>query len=524
MDDLVSKFLKVKLTKFIPHTPTPKQTGFLLLPHDEVLFGGSLGGGKSDAALMAALQHVDVPGYSALVLRKRLSDLKLPGALLDRATNWLSPFIASKEVKYVASQHSFIFKTYDHLGKPAEPAVVQFGYIGDSNAYTRYQGIELNVTIYDELTQHAERDYEYLMTRLRKCVCPLHTETDANDNPIYDKNCPSCQRALSVPIRMLSTCNPDGIGFAWVKKRFRIEPNMTKDEADAKGVKVKWIGKHPERPFLPSSYKDNPYLDRKDYERRMKKQLSPDLYEALMEGSWGVIANARFKKRWQRFFSQKGNLIYFGPNYTGKVINFEKDIIQVFQTIDPASSSAEGPGDIELFPTRVKNPSHTVISTWALTTCYNLLWINMVRFRDEIPVVVDELRKAYKHWNPAIAIVESNGIGKGVAQYAESFGMRIKGIHKVNDKVENATSAILQMEHGKIWFPQSASWLNDAEEEVFTWQGHPQEPDDIVDTLAHAANHVDWERSPESLEYSFGGNATSEGVPMVIKRNFGGYR
>jgi len=37
------------------------------MPDLEVLFGGSAGGGKSDALLMAALQYVDVPGYAAIL-------------------------------------------------------------------------------------------------------------------------------------------------------------------------------------------------------------------------------------------------------------------------------------------------------------------------------------------------------------------------------------------------------------------------------------------------------------------------
>lgn len=44
---------------------------------------------NSDALLMAALQYVDIPGYAAVLFRKTLSDLKLPGSLLSRAHAWL---------------------------------------------------------------------------------------------------------------------------------------------------------------------------------------------------------------------------------------------------------------------------------------------------------------------------------------------------------------------------------------------------------------------------------------------------
>ena len=50
------------MTKYIPHEPTARQQAFLLLDGLEAMFGGSAGGGKTDALLMAALQYVDVPG------------------------------------------------------------------------------------------------------------------------------------------------------------------------------------------------------------------------------------------------------------------------------------------------------------------------------------------------------------------------------------------------------------------------------------------------------------------------------
>ncbi len=77
------------MTRYIPHTPTARQAAFLLLPDQEVFFGGAAGGGKSDALLMAALQYVDAPKYAAILFRRTYADLSLPGALMDRAHEWL---------------------------------------------------------------------------------------------------------------------------------------------------------------------------------------------------------------------------------------------------------------------------------------------------------------------------------------------------------------------------------------------------------------------------------------------------
>jgi predicted phage terminase large subunit-like protein len=514
--------LAPKLSKYTPHEPFAKQVSFLMQDKREVLYGGSLGSGKSDAVLMAALQYVHIPGYSALVLRRTLTDLKQQGALLQRITEWMAPYLSTKEVKYVASDHAFHFKTYHPISGERQPdAVIQFGYIGEQNARVRYQGIELQFVAFDELTQHKEDDYKYLFTRLRKCVCPIHTERDRNENPIYVDGCVTCGWAKVVPLRMRSTCNPDGIGFKWVKERFSISPDRPQEEAEQLGIDVKWVGKDPERPFIRATFRDNPYLDHEEYHKNLVETLGEDsdMYQALVKGSWGVLPNARFKKRWKRAFSRRGNFIWLGPNYNGKIIDISKDIQEVFQTVDTATTRTDGPGDMDLNPSKM-NPSHTVISTFMLTKCYNLLWVDMLRFREEIPEVVDLLKQKHDEWKPSVVIVEENGVGKGVKQYAQRHGMNIKGVFADTDKVQNATNAILYMQRGRIWFPEYGHWVQEADDEIFVWQGHPKESDDVVDTLSHACNHVDWTGMPnDSSEFFtplFGSEATIETAPRCI--------
>ena len=76
---------------YVPHVPHPPQQAFLVLSWvAEVFYGGAAGGGKSDAGLMASLQYADVPGYSALIIRRTYEDLFLPGAIAQRAEEWLS--------------------------------------------------------------------------------------------------------------------------------------------------------------------------------------------------------------------------------------------------------------------------------------------------------------------------------------------------------------------------------------------------------------------------------------------------
>lgn len=232
-----------RITPYCPHRPTPKQAAFLLLPHQEALYGGAAGGGKSDALLMAALQYVDTPGYAALILRRTYRDLALPDALLDRAARWLY----GSDAVWDAREYTWRFPT---------GATLTFGYLDSENDKYRYQSSAFQTICFDELTQFTETQYLYLFSRLRRL------------------------EGAGVPLRMRAASNPGGLGHEWVKQRFLIE-------GPAKG-----------RPFIPATLDDNPYLDRKAYIASLS-QLDPVTREQLLRGDWTVRdQGGYFRREW----------------------------------------------------------------------------------------------------------------------------------------------------------------------------------------------------------------------------------
>jgi len=220
--------LRPARSQYIPHDPTPQQAKFLALDCLEALYGGAAGGGKSDALLMAALQYVHVPGYSALILRRTLQDLALEGAIMDRAKKWL----IGTEAVWNEQKKRFTFPS---------GAVLQFGYCETANDVYRYQGAECQFIAIDELTQWPERPYRYLFSRLRKLVGSV------------------------VPLRMRSGSNPGGIGHEWVKRRFL--------DAGATGT------------FVPAKLADNPHVDAETY-RAALEQLDSHTRRQLEDGEW----------------------------------------------------------------------------------------------------------------------------------------------------------------------------------------------------------------------------------------------
>lgn len=244
----LAKALTPRLTKYIPITPTPKQTAALLMNGTkEVLYGGAAGGGKSVYQLAAALQFVDVPGYAAILFRKTFADLNLPGALLSMSKEWLMPFVDSGEVKWSEKKTTYTFPS---------GATLSFGYLESDNDCYRYQGAEFQYIGIDECTHISPSNYRYLFSRLRK------------------------KKSIQVPLRFRATANPGGQYGEYYYQRFFVE------------------GAEKGRVFLSAGLDDNPYLDTEEYLESLE-ELDPVTREQLRNGNWQIKESGdMFSRTW----------------------------------------------------------------------------------------------------------------------------------------------------------------------------------------------------------------------------------
>jgi Terminase large subunit, T4likevirus-type, N-terminal len=230
--------------------PNPgPQTEFLACPAREALFGGSVGGGKTDALLMCAASQSDNRNHRALILRRTFPMLR---DLIERSHALFIPLGA--EFNRQNSQWRF-----------PSGAIIEFGFLDAAEDKYRYLGRQFSFIGWDELTSWPDDSaYIYLLSRLRAV------------------------EGSGLRLEVRATCCPGGPGHSWVRSRFNI-PN----EGGASECRDVATGFR--RVFVPARITDNPFLANTDYARQLEA-LPEASRKSLLLGRWDVFEGAIFSE------------------------------------------------------------------------------------------------------------------------------------------------------------------------------------------------------------------------------------
>lgn len=401
-----------------------------MLDHvQEVFFGGAAGGGKSDALLMAALQYVDVPHYNAILFRRSFTDLTLPGALLDRAREWLGGL----DARWDDREHTWKFPKIRpcdlHDGRdgrrdsPCDSGgSLTFGYLQTDRQKYRYQSADFQFIGFDELTQFSEGMYTYLFSRLRK------------------------EKSLKVPLRMRSGSNPGGFGHEWVKRRF-----------------IDLKTRRPEAIFVPSKIDDNPSLDRTEYLHALA-QLDPITRARMLAGDWDIQEDGMFKARW----------------FNWADVRPATSTLRLVRYWDLAATAATPESD----------PDWTAGALCAIDTYTGAWWIvDLVRDRLNSNGVERLVRSTAEKDGRAVPVIieqEPGASGKSLLNYYARLvlpGFNVRGARPVHAKDVRAAPVASQAEAGNLYLVRAqwnAAFLDEAE--GFPYAQH----DDQVDAVSGA--------------------------------------
>ena len=224
--------------------PYPKQIEFFSQKAPRIAYGGARGGGKSWAMrmkfIMLALRY---SGIQILLLRRTFPELRENHILpLQKALRGIA--------NYKDSTKEFIFKNRSRI---------KLGYCQNESDILQYQGQAYEVIGMEEATQFTELQYIAL------------TESNRLSGSVS-----------GFSPRMYFTCNPGGVGHAWVKRLF-IDRDYRGDEKSADYV------------FVPSTVFDNEYIVEKNPEYiRTLKNLPEARRRAMLYGDWDAFEGQYF--------------------------------------------------------------------------------------------------------------------------------------------------------------------------------------------------------------------------------------
>lgn len=252
--------------RFTKWRPNARQADALQLPYDifECLYGGALGGGKSEYGLMCPIvsrtiksniplyQH---PGFKGIIFRRTFPQLE--HSLIPRAKYFYEAIGATY------NENKKLFEFPDKNGILKAGGKIFLSQMENEKDCLKYDTDEYNYIFLDQAEQFTEFQLRYISSRAR------------SSNP-------------DLPHIYRISANPGGISHNYLKKRY-VEPEKNGNVVlvDAK-TKEKRI-------FIPAKLEDNPDLDKNDPTYRNRLQLLPESErKAKIEGDWYSFTGQMF--------------------------------------------------------------------------------------------------------------------------------------------------------------------------------------------------------------------------------------
>ena len=222
-------------------TPNPKQEQFLLSETRFTAYGGARGGGKSWVVrTKAKLLGLNYPGIRMLLLRRTFPEVR---------ENHILPLIG--ELMGIAT-----FRENDKAFTFPNGSRLKFGYCDNDADVLQYQGQEYDIIFMDEATQFTEFQFSVLTACIRG--------------------------ANGFPKRMYLTCNPGGVGHAWVKRLF-VDRQYKGEEDPA------------DYTFIQAKVTDNAILMENDPDYiKMLNNQPEEIRRAWRDGDWDVFVGQYF--------------------------------------------------------------------------------------------------------------------------------------------------------------------------------------------------------------------------------------
>jgi predicted phage terminase large subunit-like protein len=435
------------------------QTSILETSADVAFYGGAAGGGKTFSLFLESLRNIRVKDFKALFLRRTIKQIKEPGALWDES-----------------------LKVYQHFdGEPIESrtkwkfpydVTVSFSHIEHLKNIYDYQGAQIPLIMFDELTHFTRKMFLYLLSRNRstcgitpyiRCTC----NADASS---------WVRKFIDWYINDDGFANPDRVGkiryfinvndkIHWANRRedlYHLIEDKKAAEQYGQDVFIKSFT------FINSTIFDNKILLEKDPQYLANlNALDRVERERLKNGNWNIVETAGevFQRSW-------------------------------FEIVEACPSDGEIVRYWDRAATKPKNENHDpdwTVGVKMRRASNGIFYVDHVeRFRESPFKVKENIKNIANSDGKGVTIILEQDPGQaGVAEVQDlvrhlvGYDVRINKVNK--DKVTRAKPSSAQAEAGNIKLIEG-QWNDDfmTELENFPEGSH----DDQVDAFSGALNHL----------------------------------
>lgn len=435
--------------------PGPQET-FLSTSADIAIYGGAAGGGKTFALLLEPMRHLSNKNFHAIIFRRTRVQVKQAGGLWAEAEK-LYPAVGA------------VPNGQDLTWKFPSGMKVGFSYLATDADKYQYQGAQIPLIGFDELTHFKEDQFFYMLSRIRSdSGVRGYVRATTNPDPdswvasfidwwIDDEGYPIPER--SGVIRWFIRRHDDLI---WADTKEELIENFG-DKVRPKSVT-----------FIKAGLEDNKILMDKDPDYEANLQSLPYVERMqLLGGNWKIKPAAGLYFRRDQFkYCDKHEL----PKFKRIVRYWDRAATEKTATNDPDATAGVLmgiPEDFEAFP------SYYVI--------------DVVKFhkgpQGTLKSIMDTAAKDGKEVE--IGIEQDPGqAGKVEAQYlaGQLRGYTTKIIPASGKKLARATPYSSQVQAGNVILVRDRSWNDDYIKELEAFDGSEKGHDDQVDGSSGAFN------------------------------------
>lgn len=439
--------------------PQPKQEKFLTTPADIAIYGGAAGGGKSFSLLLCPLYYINNPKFNAVFFRRSIVQLRNAGGLWSESRE-LYPLVNGTPREMYMDW------------KFPKGSIIKFAHIENDSTIYNWQGSQITLIGFDELTHFTEQQFFYLLSRNRS-VCGVRPLVRATTNPERD----------SWVRKFISWWIDEHTGFPIPERSGKLRYFVRYNDKliwDNDPQKLLVYGEAKSVTFIPASLNDN---------------------QVLMQNDPGYLANLQSQNKVERAKLLDGNWNASYDNY-GSVIN--RDDFKKYNLIEklniPGSYFSESYFVLDGASRTSEANDYSVLGLWAKSKFNKEFYIiDWWRVKLQEPDLEQMIIKVWNQWksllSPKGINIERGSCGIGMMQRLPRQGIPCYELKPQKDKFLRLNDGLGIIKSKWVNLPEEASWVNTFLEECECFRadmkhmimdGELKPHDDQVDNLAYA--------------------------------------